>query len=501
MRAIRFFWLILILFLAGLGNPTLKAQEYERQITRNQVEAHLRFLASDELQGRKTGEQGNWVAARYIAEQFRAFGVHPVAQDGAGYYQVIPFAEVTPPGRGVLTIGNQTLTIDDDLLIRMAPGGVVQGKLTYLPYATPGEVTEKVKGKMVIGMLGSEDVTDPQAAFSLSAQKKAKLQAMGALGLIEIYRGRHPWHLIRRYFGSSSSMVILEPGESPEFTGLVINAPEAGWLEQLKGGEELAFNLDTDGTRVIDKPSPNVAGIITGTDPTLRNEYVILSAHFDHVGIASSKERPDNQTDSIYNGARDNAMGVTALLTAAKTLAAHPPKRSVLLLALTAEEIGLIGSKYYVNHPLVPLEQTVFNLNTDGAGNSDSSIVAIMGFHRVGAAHEIETACRAFGLDPFADPAPEQNLFDRSDNVSFAAVGIPAPTFSPGFRKFDDDILKHYHRPSDEVETMDLNYVHRFCQAYALAARLVADKGQRPRWVEDDKYYPAFRELYGESRD
>jgi Zn-dependent M28 family amino/carboxypeptidase len=229
----------------------------------------------------------------------------------------------------------------------------------------------------------------------------------------------------------------------------------------------------------------------------LNKEFVVLSAHFDHVGTLQSSDRPATQTDSIFNGARDNAFGVTALLSAAKVLAKHPPKRSVLVVALTAEEIGLIGSKYFVEHPPVPLEKMIFNLNTDGAGQSDSTIVAVMGLNRVGAADEITLACKAFGLEPFADPAPEQNLFDRSDNVSFAAVGIPAPTFSPGFRQFDNSILKHYHQPSDEVETLDFDYVLKFCKAFALASRKVADKSQRPRWADGDKYQPAFIELYG----
>lgn len=495
MRTFIFLGLILILLLGTSFSGN--AQELENAITMPQVEAHLRFLASDELRGRKTGEIGNWTAARYIAEQFRAFGVRSIAESVNDYYQVIPFAEITPPSQGTLMLGDLSVSIADDLLIRLASDGILEGDLIYLAHTTPEDINRKVKGKMVITHLGSEEITDPQAAFALTTTKKKKLEEMGALGLIEIYQGRHPWNLIKRFFGAGS-MVIMEEGDNPAFPSMVINAPAANHMESIKSGEIKTFKLDTDGTRVSQKPSPNVVGVIEGTDPILKNEYVILSAHFDHVGTSTSSQRPANVTDSIYNGARDNALGVTALLSAAKTLSLHPPKRSILLLGLTAEEIGLVGSKYYVDNPLIPLDQMVFNLNTDGAGHSDSTIVAVIGLNRVGAAEEIEAACHAFGLDVFADPAPEQNLFDRSDNVSFAAVGIPAPTFSPGFRTFDSEIMKHYHQPSDEVDTLDFNYVLKFCRAYALAARMIADKEERPKWAEGDKYYPAFIELFGD---
>ncbi|MBK8506255.1 MAG: M28 family peptidase [Saprospiraceae bacterium] len=487
-----------IFLLCFLLNSSIIAQEAENSISMEEVQAHLRFLAADELRGRKTGEIGNWVAARYIAEQFRQFGAK--SGNGTDYFQVIPFADITPPKQGSLKVGEKLFDIADRLLVRFAPDGTVSGELVYLPHAMPGEVTKAVSGKWILTNIGDEGMADPQAAFALSALKKKKLQEMGALGLIEIYQGRHPWNLIKRFFGSGA-MQIMEEGEDLSFPTLVVNDALEREIKDLSEGKNVQVILETVGTSIKRKPSPNVIGMITGTDPVLSKEFVVLSAHFDHVGTSQSSDRPATQTDSIFNGARDNAFGVTALLSAAKVLANHPPKRSVLLLALTAEEIGLVGSKYFVEHPTVPLQNLIFNLNTDGAGQSDSTIVAVMGLNRVGAVEEITMACQAFGLEPFADPAPEQNLFDRSDNVSFAAVGIPAPTFSPGFRQFDNSILKHYHQPSDEVETLDFKYVLKFCRAFALTARKIADKSQRPHWIDGDKYQPAFIQLYGGTRN
>jgi Zn-dependent M28 family amino/carboxypeptidase len=185
-----------------------------------------------------------------------------------------------------------------------------------------------------------------------------------------------------------------------------------------------------------------------------------------------------------------------ALLVAAKALSQQPPKRSVMVLALTGEEVGLLGSRYYAENPLVPLKQTIFDLNIDGAGYNDTTIVSVIGLERTGAKAEIEAGARAFGLNVFAEPAPEQGLFDRSDNVSFAAKGVPAPTFSPGFKAFDAEIAKYYHQAIDNPESLDFSYVHKFCQAYAHTARLIANRSTRPFWIAGDKYEAVGKELY-----
>ncbi|RMF02007.1 MAG: M28 family peptidase, partial [Bacteroidetes bacterium] len=200
--------------------------------------------------------------------------------------------------------------------------------------------------------------------------------------------------------------------------------------------------------------------------------------------------------DSIFNGARDNAFGTTALLSAAKALALERPKRSIIILAVTGEELGLLGSAYYTEHPLVPLEQTIFNLNTDGAGYNDTGAVSIFGWKRTSTDETVETALNKFGLRVIPDPAPEQNLYDRSDNVSFAQKGVPALTFSPGFSEFDSSILAHYHQVSDEVDGLDFGYLTTYCQAFAHTARLIANRAARPTWTEGDKYYEAGKALY-----
>jgi Zn-dependent M28 family amino/carboxypeptidase len=261
--------------------------------------------------------------------------------------------------------------------------------------------------------------------------------------------------------------------------------------------EAVDLSVETDvvfvGYGLPDDLTKNVIGVIEGSDPKLKNEYILLSAHYDHVGV----KHDTNGEDSIYNGARDNAIGVAAILGAAQSLAEAPAKRPILLLACTGEEKGLLGSKWYAEHPPVPLNQIVYNLNIDGGGYNDITKVSVMGLTRTSAEQQITSSAKAFGLDPIADPTPEQNLFDRSDNVSFAAKGIPAPTYGPGFTSFDDEILKYYHQVTDNAETLDFDYLAKFFLSYALLVRRVANMEVTPFWTPGDKYEEAGKKLYG----
>jgi Zn-dependent M28 family amino/carboxypeptidase len=242
--------------------------------------------------------------------------------------------------------------------------------------------------------------------------------------------------------------------------------------------------------------SYNVLGVLEGSDPVLKNEYVVLTAHIDHVGTGKKGGRV-TESDTIFNGARDNAFGTTAILSAVKAFTQKPAKRSILFIAYTGEEIGLLGSKYYAEHPLVPLKQCVYSLDCDGAGYNDTTKVTVIGLERTDAQPQIEAGAKAYGLTAISDPAPEQNLFDRSDNVNLAAKGIPSPDFAPGFTAFDAEINKFYHQVSDSPESVNYNYLLKFCQAYIYSARLIADRPTAPKWKTGDKYEKAFNDLYG----
>ena len=468
----------------------------ESMISRAEVEMHTRFLASDELQGRRTGELGNLIAARYLAEQFRRLGLTaPAGTDD--YAQSVPMQKTKPVASGTLLIGSDTLHVGKQFVVTSGGPADITAETVFVGYGlTDADYAGKdARGKIVVTQVGTEGATRPRELMSAMAAKNKMAAEKGAVGVIELFAVMTtPWPLVVRNFGNTQ--LSLATGESGK-PGLVHIWADNGKNQLGALKENKTVSLRTAGQTVQSVNAVNVAGLIEGTDPALKNEYVILSAHFDHIGTTHPQTNGAGE-DTIFNGARDNAFGTVALLTAARALSAQRPKRSVLVLALTGEEVGLLGSRYYAEHPLVPLKQTIFDLNTDGAGYNDTTLISIIGLERTGAKAEIELAAQRFGLSVFAEPAPEQGLFDRSDNVAFAAKGIPAPTFSPGFKTFDEAIGKYYHQVADNPESLNFNYVQRFCQAFAHAARLIADRTTRPQWSAGDKYEAAAKALYGQ---
>jgi Zn-dependent M28 family amino/carboxypeptidase len=253
---------------------------------------------------------------------------------------------------------------------------------------------------------------------------------------------------------------------------------------------QVSFDLKEVGMESVQ--SDNVVGYLPGSDPDLKDEFIVFSAHYDHVGQGN----PDATGDNIYNGARDNGVGTTGVLMLAEYLKSYPLKRSALFVLFTGEEKGLLGSRYFVNHSPVELSSIKYCMNIDNAGYNDTTIVSVIGLTRTEAEDAFITAAGVFGLGAIEDAAKEQGLFDRSDNVNFARKGIPAPTFSLGFRGFDAEIMKYYHQPGDDLESLNLNYILRYIRSYLLASELIGNADNVPFWNEGDKYYPIGKELY-----
>ena len=481
---------------AALDAP---AQLPEYALSRADMEAQLRFLASDELMGRRTGDPGNRIAARYIAGEFQRLGLKP-AGDLGSYFQPINFERVRPAASATLSMGSEMLQLGKDLVV-MAGGPLnTTGEVMYVGYGlTDGDDGYKgrdVKGKILIAQGGSPEAKGPGDIFRASNAKRKMATEKGAAALIELYAESIPWGFVNQYFSREQIALPTTDDNTQPVTHLWVNNTGNKYKQLKEPGQTIT--LRTSGRPREIAPSANVAGIIEGSDPTLKNEYVVLSAHYDHVGVGKQGGSPYQPSDSIFNGARDNAFGTVSILSAAKALSQQPPKRSVLVLAFTGEEVGLLGSKYYADHPLVPLKQTVIDLDTDGAGYNDTTIISVIGLERTGVKAEIEAGASAFGLAVFAEPAPEQGLFDRSDNVSFAVKGVPAPDISPGFKDFDAAIQKYYHQAIDNPDSIDFGYLERFAKAYANIARRVADRPTRPQWAVGDKYEAAGKALYGQ---
>ncbi len=489
--------LFLLLLFPALSWAQQQLPEFDVQ--KADVEYKLRFLASDELKGRDTGTEENNIAASFIAAHLEAYGFQPApGQDS--YYQTINFRKTKAPSKGMLTIGSDTYEQGENLMFITGNLEKTNAEVVFAQYGWMDEESGRddykgldVEGKIVIVLPGTEEGQSDQAAFQAASKKRSIAKEKGALALIELYRLQFPWQFFKRYFGGESlSMPTAQEEDTPILYGWMQEGQSQSDLAKVREGEAMKAEIMSKGYMSKEAPSHNVVAVLEGSDPTLKDEYILLSAHFDHVGISSRGEGQD----SIFNGARDNGMGTVALLTAAEALSVERPKRSVIILACTAEEKGLLGSRYYADNPLVPLDKTIFNLNTDGAGYNTTSAISVIGWGRTGTDKAIEKSAEAFGFDIIKDPAPEQGLFDRSDNVAFAAKGIPALNFSPAFENFDAEIQTYYHQPADEADAVDMNYLLKYSQTYAYLARLIANNKERPKWKEGDKYEEAGKKLY-----
>ncbi len=483
----------LLCLLCWISLPVLSlAQDPSLIIHQDKVESIIRFLSDDALQGRKTGETGNWVAARYLAESFRSIGLE-TAPSMDSYFQTIHFQSIQPATRGELTIDTMSFSQESELIIMNAKDGMKEGDIIFAQHAWQSDLEDlDLNGKYVLSFMGTPEIQDAQSAIGLSAEKLKALKEKGALGLVEIYTGRVPFNILKNYL--EGPRMHISEGTDESLTHLMINADLSSLTGSLETGTSLSFTLDTDGVKTKEMLSPNVVAVLEGQDPELKDEYILITAHYDHVGTSTSNGTSGQ--DTVFNGARDNSVGCAAILTTAEYLAENPPARSVMFVGFTAEEMGLLGSKHFSDHPPVPLEQIVFNLNSDGAGYNDTTVFTVIGLERTSMSGILQAAVESVGMQAVGDPAPEQNLFDRSDNVSFASKGIPAPTFSAGFTSFDAQIMKYYHQVGDEADSIDFHYITKFCIAFARAARDIANTSEEIIWMPGDKYEEAYDRLY-----
>lgn len=481
------------LFLASL-NLSAQNQKLAIEANFNEREAisHFRYLASDELMGRDPIRPEIDAAARYIAEQFWKYGAKEI--EGAnGYYQHIPFRLSAPPTKGEVLLGNTTFTQGDNLLVLDGPAINGNYEMIVLGYGLEADYEGKdVKGKIVVTNVGAPDRLTPSDLFAAGREKVSLAQSKGAVALIEMYNIPSPWNFAARTL-NRTQLTVDNTGGKASIPYIWLSDTKNESINAIGKGEIKSAKVEVMGKVNRDIVGKNVVAIIEGTDPLLKDQYVMLSAHYDHVGVG----RPDANGDSIYNGARDNAVGTVAVINAARYFAENPPKRSILLCAWTAEEKGLLGSRYFADNPLIPLEKIIYNFNIDNGGYNDTSIITVIGLGRTSADPFIAKATQEFGLEAIADPSPEQGLYDRSDNVNFARKGIPSPTFSLGFRAFDEEINKYYHQPGDQVDNFDLDYAVKYWKSYILSALYIANTAEQPVWTAGDKYENIGKKLYG----
>lgn len=532
MKTIRLLFLLAVFPLAAFGDS----------IRPSAIRAHMSFLADDLLEGRDTATRGYDLAARYVASQFDAYGLTP-GGDGGTFYQQVPLRRATFSSASAEwsgEAGKRKLVLDRDFIVgaRFTPGthtviapvvivghGITAPELKHDDYAGLD-----VRGKIVIG-LGGAPAHFPDLArahYSSGLVKIRNAASRGAAGVINVdppeLAKLFPWtravvHSHLPYFrwierdGTIHNTFPQLVVASLSHEGAAAILGEAGLarlLDDAKDGKrsglhpkgELTISISFDSERVT---SPNVIGILPGSDPQLKNEYFVYTAHLDHVGVATPVGG-----DAIYNGAVDNASGVAGMLEIARLFADRQerPKRSIVFLAVTGEEKGLLGSDYFANQPTVPANAIVANLNIDGLHVfAPPADVVVLGVDNSTLGAHARAAARSAGLEIAPDPRPEQVFFIRSDQYSFVKVGIPALFPMPGQKSadasvdakkmLDDYLTSRYHMPGDDMsQPLSFEGGARIAQFYFLTGLSVANAPERPAWNKGD----FFGETFGRNR-
>ncbi len=460
-------------------------ERIEQTIDPLEAEGHLRFLTSNELKGRDTGTEELIIAGRYIAEQFRRYGISPLGDQQDDYLQKVPLVRTKQASEVQLTMLGEEFKLNDNLLLVSGSSTTIEAEVIYLE-KLDDYTTQDVSGKVILTVLDDKSFTAPLQS----------LQAAGAVGLIQLYRPgwRYPWPLIMNYF-NREKVNIGGGSDGNILPHMWIKDMEKVYVDRMKEASSPKVSFEIGGVEMEPVRAFNIVGKIEGTDEKLKKEHIVMTAHYDHVGIQNTQD-----PDSIYNGTRDNGIGTTGVINAAKYFGKYPPKRSVIFIALTAEEKGLLGSKFYADNPKIPLEETVFNFNIDNSGYTDTEYIWLLDTSRIDIDDMVYKAASELGLKVQGDRLPEQNYYERSDQASFAMKGVPAVNLKMSMSAYDERITKFYHRPSDEFNTVDMEYIHKYWKAYIRAAELIGNRKKRPYWLKGDKFEEAGDELYGEKK-
>jgi Zn-dependent M28 family amino/carboxypeptidase len=514
------------------------AQEAERLLTADSVRAHVRFLASDLLEGRGPGTRGDLLTQAYVASQFEQLGLRP-AGAGGGYLQPFEMVGVTSHLTPLsLTRGEKTLALKPrEEFIATTGDATAQARVdrVELVFVGYGIVAKEyqwddfkgvdVKGKVLL-VMNNDPESDPHlfagktrlwyGRWDYKFEEAAKHGALGALIIHTTPSAGYPWSVVQSSWsgqrlslvGSTAPTLTVE-GWVTEDAARRVAALVGKDLDALRARAErrdfrpvpLGVVLSTALSNQIETVrTANVLGLLPGTDPSLSHELVVYTAHHDHLGVRAGA-RPGE--DSIYNGAVDNATGVAQLLTLARAYAAmrEPPRRSVLFAAVGAEEGGLLGSEYLVHHPPAPLRDLAVDINMDGANIfGRTRDVSVLGLGKADLDQTLEPLARAQGRVLRPDLRPDRGFFYRSDQLSFARAGVPATHFSSGLQYIgrpegwgmaqqEAYVEKRYHQPSDELTPdWDLSGAVEDVKLYFELGLCVANGEAMPKWTPGDEF-------------
>jgi hypothetical protein len=480
---------------AGVPSPPAAAPvpspEAVRQaaaaIAADDVLRHVEYLASDELRGRDTPSPGLERAAAYLAARLGEFGLDPAGDDGTfiGRYPVLEERVDEQALRIEARVAGRTLrpAFGADLFVLPARGDSVVGIPLYIGRAAQGvHVPHAAAGRIAVFFVPDTLGAAWQAAVSSALQGAFMARVSAAVLLLDSVFSPASLAMLADQLGAEvAPLPVL--GVSWAFgstlfeqAGLDLRAAREHAAGAPVPLDAVTMAVSTP-VRDVSERVPNVAAVLRGSDPAMRDEYVVYTAHFDHVGVG----RPDAAGDSIYNGADDNASGTAALLKVARAFASleAAPLRSVMFVFVSGEEKGLLGSRHFVANPPVPVEAMVANINMDMVGrNAPDTIVAIgQEYSSLGATLQaVAGRNAALGLVVASDPWPEEQLFYRSDHFSFAAREVPSIFLTAGLHE-------HYHQPGDEAHLIDTDKVARVARLVFLLGHELASVRARPAWT------------------
>ena len=479
-------------------------QSVLQRISPDSLRGHLSFLASDLLEGRDTPSRGLDLAAEYIAAQFRRAGLEPAGD--AGFFQTANWRIQEAPIEGrSLTIGAggkswrvapgdlafqaaAPVSVAADTVVKMAPGGAA-------PEAG------SLMGKVVLAQLPElAGVPREQAAPLFRARNEliAGLRAAGPRLILflqpraSLFTRMPPARLVDPELPPAPR----PPSGAPVVT--VVNTDLAAWFGELPAGES-AGTVTLTLPPLTERPVRlhNVAGVLRGSDPALKNTCVIVSAHYDHLGVA-----PDGGEDRIFNGANDDGSGTVSVIELAGALAARKPapRRSILFLTFFGEEKGLLGSRYYGRHPVFPIEKTVAHVNLEQVGRTDDTegaqvnAASLTGFDFSDVGPILAEAGARIGIRIFKHPRNSDAFFGRSDNQALADLGVPAHTLCVAY------VYPDYHGLADHWEKVDYANMAQVNRAVALGLLALAERREEPAWNPMNPRAESYRQAWEKRR-
>ncbi len=478
------------------------AEQAMASIDSEKIRAHVKFLASDLLEGRGTGQRGGDIAAEYIATQFALYGLKPAGDNGS-YLQKVPMM-------GILTLDDSTYSLlpdkgqpmnlrnRDDIVAMDETGQTsdeVDAPIVWMGYGIDAPEYHwndykgaDVKGKVLLMMVNEPSSADPKffngkalTYYGRWTYKYEEAARMGAVGVILIHKtdmASYGWDVVRNSWSGERSYLRNDPAPKLKVASWVqldvarklMQDCGKNLDEMMAAAQKPGFQAEALPARfkahIVSKIRPfdanNVVAVLPGSDAALKDQSILYSAHYDHLGIV-----PGMPGDNIYNGAQDNATGVGILLELARVYAdaKAQPKRSVYFVSVTAEEQGLRGSEYFGKHPPVPAKEISLDLNYDDIpplGVPEE--VNVSGAERTTFYPTVQSTAKQFGLAIVPDSNPGAGHYYRSDHFSLARVGVPSFSIGTGdlyqghdrewgLQKAREFVAKDYHHPSDEYHS------------------------------------------------